>query len=155
MLFSKEMTIFAAKIQIMDNIRNWTKLVPGDIIYVGVPQKDGSYSGQTSEIIQSKVSPYGSGEYWYLRFKVTGSDEKRERKQFVIHTDHDLLQALYEGRIGSILTEEPRYGKLVAALSEEALAVAVNIVIDDEIEKCERDIFLINDKIDTLKKQRL
>ena len=139
----------------MDNIRNWTKLVPGDIIYVGVPQKDGSYSGQTSEIIQSKVSPYGSGEYWYIRFKVTGSDGKRERKQFVIHTDHDSLHALYEGRIGSILTDEPRYGKLVAALSEEALADAVNNVIDDEIEKCERDIFLINDKIDTLKKQRL
>lgn len=129
----------------------WTNLSAGDIIYVAVPQSNGGYSVQTSEIIQAKDSPYGEGDYWYLRFKITGEDGKRKREQFVMHKQHDSRLCLFEGRIGSLLTDEPRHGKLIAAITEDALRKAANEVIEEKIEESERELMLLEDKIAFLK----
>ena len=129
----------------------WTNLSAGDIIYVAVPQSNGGYNVQTSEIIQAKDSPYGDGDYWYLRFKITGEDGKRKREQFVIHKQHDSRLCLFEGRLDSLLTDEPRHGKLIAAITEDALRKAANEVIEEKIEESERELMLLEDKIAFLK----
>ena len=129
----------------------WTKLVQGDIIYVAVPISNGGYSIQTSEIIQAKDSPYGDGDYLYMRFKITGEDGKRQRKQYVLHKQHDDRLCLFEGRLGSILSIEARHGKLIAAITEDALKKAANEVIEEKITECERELMLLEDKIAFLK----
>lgn len=134
------------------NIRKWSSIAPGELIRVLVPQKDGFYEIQTAEIIQSKPDRYDG--FWFLKFKITGTDGKRQKIQNTLSLTHDEEPILcVSSRISSVFTTKITPGNLIITSfdNEEILKKIQNDMILDQISVCERIITDMQVKIEKLK----
>lgn len=134
------------------NIRKWSSIAPGELIRALVPQKDGFYEVQSAEIIQSKADKFDG--FWFLKFKITGTDGKRQKIQNTFSLTHDEEPILcVSSRISSVFTTKITPGNLIITSLEDddMLNKIQNDMILDQISVCERIITDMQEKIDNLK----
>lgn len=136
-------------------MKKWNELTKGDQLIVAFPALDGSYDIQDSEVIQMKqMNPDNPQSPWYLKFKYTNTNGKRQRCQCYIYNSNVEHSVLFCGDY-KVLTPKRKAGEMIVSCAEDRKRVekAIRDVAKDCIFEYQCAIQELQAKVDKLKKR--
>ena len=131
----------------------WNELNTADRLTVAIPLDDGTYSIQSSEVIQIK-SVGEKLSYLFLKFKYTDPDGKRQRCQCYVPDSNMDVETLFLGNYKNLVRElEPDTIIVSCAQENEQIHQAIldlmtSIVnkLEAHVEETQKRISLIKEK---------
>lgn len=132
----------------------WRELKAGDKLTVAVPQGDGKYDIQISNVIQCKKFRETSKSY-YLKFKYTNTNGKRTRCTCLVHESLEQL-VNFIGDYKNLTESMNPYSLIICCEENEALIkesiCSVNAFM---IAKYEKQIKELQKRVENLKRIEL
>ena len=129
----------------------WNELKAADRLTVAVPLEDGTYSIQSSEVIQAK--PVGEKlSYIFLKFKYTDINSKRQRCQCYISDTNMDCETLFLGSFKSLVPDlTPDTIIVSCAQDEDSIKTIIEELMKSIVQTLENQVVNLQKRISSIK----